>query len=216
MIPKAGKLFDAILDQLESEGVKEFRRLRDKFSKVWTILWSKYMCLTLKKRWYARFLLVPIFLIFPGFLLRGDCVKLTKLIYAFILEVFNRDPQKPKVKFKPTLGLAILNTALFVQLGTGPYEYDKLFRPLSADINKTRPSTREGRAIKPNYDTYMRQFEKHTDKYYITGAKRWLMARVICLSVAEAERRLNLALGDLNKYFNREPWDKAMGFQKAR
>ena len=64
------------------------------------------------------------------------------------------------------------------------------------------------------YDSFMKRFKKITDKYYKTGAKRWISARLIYSSVAEAERELHLALGSLNRYFNREPWDEVMGYQK--
>ena len=60
----------------------------------------------------------------------------------------------------------------------------------------------------------MKRFTKITDKYYRTGARRWISARVIYSSVAEAERKLHLALGTLNQYFSREPWDEVMGYKK--
>jgi len=69
--------------------------------------------------------------------------------------------------------------------------------------------------MKVKYDYEMRRFTKITDKYYRTGASRWIRARLLCPSIAVAERKFGLAPGSLNKYFYEEPWDDVMGYRKT-
>ena len=221
MIPESEPLFDDVINQIGASGCEKLsnmlrnkdKGLRYKADKVLGL----YFRSSIEGKWYARLLLLPLALLsVPNGLFNRDCWRLRTKIQRFVMETYNRDLKRPRVKWSPWLYMAILMFAEFCHKKTGPYEYDRQHRPLSADIALIRPKTIEGRAAKSKYDKAMEKFEKHMDKYYLNGARKWLLARVICRSVAEAQNRLGLDPGQLYKELNKEPWDEAMGYQKAR
>lgn len=65
--------------------------------------------------------------------------------------------------------------------------------------------------MKPRYNAFMKKLTDVTDKLYRNGARKWLYARVLCETVAEAERRLDMGSNRLNQFYTMNPgmmlWD---------
>jgi hypothetical protein len=215
LIPKAEPLMEDIITQLDTPGCQKFIEKTDRQSAKFAHHFGKFIALYLNGKWYARLLLLPRFYFFiPAFVFSRDCRKLCCRIKRFIHEVFNRDPQKRRVIGLPHLYIIVLIVARFIHTGIDPYEHDREHRPLAADVGLPRPKSTEGRKLKVRYNSVLKEYEKHTDKYYQTGAKRWLFGRVMCKSVAEAESLLNLNPGQLRQEFCDGPFDEAMSYQK--
>ncbi|GEM_PF-5840777 len=215
MVPRAKPAFDSIVLQLDSPGCQKMLEFGDMHKKLLTPIWLKYVEQTFAGKRSAYALMVIKVLPHVGkFAFYPDFWKLMWMIRRFIFRVFNDNPKERRVTGTPALFLAVITHAQFYRLGMGPYEHDKLHRPLSADAVLVRPKTVEGRKAKTKYNNFMQKYDKHTDRYYLKGAERWLLARVIIGSVAETERRLNLSQGQLNEDFYREPWDYVMGYKK--
>ncbi len=214
MIPKAEPLFDNIVDLLNTRGCQKILNMIDKKGEKFAIAFGKFIALYLQKKWYARLFLAPRFLIvMPTFLFNRDIHKLAKLIRQFTIQVYNRDPDRPRVKGSPWLFIAIVTAARFCHAKIDPYGHDRQHRPLSAEVALIRPKTVEGRAAKSKYDKAMKKFKKYTDKYYRNGARKWLLARVICSTLAiAAGEQLNIDPAQLSK--DLIPYDEAMGYQR--
>lgn len=207
MMPKAEHPFDTILTQLDTSGCQKLAKNK---------LFDKALSLYTQRKRHSLLRLLPrILLVLPSFLLNRDFRKLYILIQEFIFNVYNRDSDNPKILGSHWLRLGILHYARFCHAGIGPYEYDEKHRPLSAQVALIRPKTKQGRKAKLNYDKNMKKYNKHPDKYYRNGARKWLLARVICKNVAEAEKLLNMHPGQLRKELYKEPWDEVMGYQKG-
>jgi hypothetical protein len=207
MIPEAEHPFENIITQLDTTGCQKLEKKR---------LFDKALSSYAQRKSHPLLRLLPrILLLLPSFLLNRDFRKLYILIQDFILNVFNRDADNPKTLGSHWLRLGILQYARFCHAGIGPYEFDEKHRPLSAQVALIRPKTEQGRKAKLIYDEYMRKYKKHPDKYYKNGARKWLLARVICKGVTEAEKVLNMDPGQLHKDLYQEPWDKVMGYQKG-
>jgi hypothetical protein len=155
-----------------------------------------------------------ILLLSPNILRNIDFFVLIKHTHHFIREVFNKNPKTPKVMGSPWLYFAVVTAAHFTHIQVGPYEYDRLHRPMSAEVALVRPTTQKGRKMKLKYDSIMKKYTKVTDRYYRCGARRWYFARVKCPSVAEAERELQMEQGELHHYLYKQPWDEIMGYKK--
>ncbi len=213
--PQVEPLFDDIVDRLGTPSCQKLASIGEKDDELARKV-GKFMVLRIQRKWYAHLVLVPPFLLIaPRFVFRPEIWTLARRIWKYIRQAFNRDPAKPRAKGSLMLFLAVLFFAKFCHMRIGPYEWDRQKRPLSAEVALVRPKTVEGRATKRKYDNAMKQFEKHTDKYYLNAARKWLLARVICNSVAEAESKLNLDPGQLHKELYKEPWDDVMGYQKG-
>ena len=207
MIPKAEPIFDNILKQLQSPGCQKLEKKN---------LFDKFLSLYVQKRHCLRLRILPrILFMLPNFLTNRDFRELFKLIQIFIIQVYNRDPENPRICGSHILRVAILHYAKFCNSGIGPYEYDQQYRRLSAEVARTRPKTKKGRAIKPQYDHAMKGYKKRTDKYYRNGARKFLMARVICNTVAEAANKLKMDYDTLRGELYDEPWDDIMGYLKS-
>lgn len=207
MIPKAEPIFDDILKRLQSPGCQKLEKKN---------LFNKFLSLSVQKRHYLRLRILPrILLMLPSFLTNRDFRELCTLIQVFVIQVYNRDPDNPKICGSHILRIAILHYAKFCNSGIGPYEYDQKYRPLSAEVAKTRPKTTKGRAEKTQYDHAMKGYKKRTDKYYRNGAHKFLLARVICNTVAEAANKLDMDYDTLRGEFYDEPWDDIMGYLKS-
>lgn len=206
MIPKAEPIFDDILKQLKSPGCQKLEKKN---------LFDKFLSLYVQKRHFLRLRILPrIIFMLPSFLTNRDFRKLYRLIQLFVIQVYNRDPDNPRIRGSHILRIAILHYARFCNSGIGPHEYDQQYRPLSAEVAKTRPTTTKGRAAKTQYDHAMKRYKKRTDKYYRNGARRFLMARVICNTVAEAANKLDMDYDTLRGELYDEPWDDIMGYWK--
>ncbi len=207
MIPKAEPIFDSILNQLETPGCQKLEKKN---------LFDKFLSLYTQRRHFLRLRILPrIVVMLPCFLSNRDFRALYRLIQQFITQVYNRDPDNPRILGSHILRIAILHYAKLCNSGQGPYEYDQQYRPLSAEVAKIRPKTNPGRAAKRQYDHAMNGYKKRTDKYYRNGAHKYLLGRVICSSVSEAESKLNLDPGQLHTEYYREPWDDIMGYLKS-
>jgi hypothetical protein len=218
-IPKAESLFDEIVRQFDSKGCLKLSNIpkerRENLAKVF----GKYTAQKFAQRRLAFLSLAPqffplLFTIFSNLVSNRDVYKLYKLMRKFIKEVYNLNPDKPKINGTQLFNSAIFIAAEFCHMKMGPYEYDEIHSPLRAEMARIRPRTIEGRKKKVEYDKVISNYLKHTDKYYLNSARKWLYARVLCKSVAEAERKLGLSLGRLNKELYAEPWDLVMGYNK--
>jgi hypothetical protein len=83
-----------------------------------------------------------------------------------------------------------------------------------ADVVIKRPKTKEGRKMKPQYNKVLSEYPKHTDKFYLNNARKWLLARVKYNSVAVAARELNLSEDNFRKDLFEKNWDEIMGYSK--
>ena len=61
----------------------------------------------------------------------------------------------------------------------------------------------------------MKGYNKRTDKYYRNGARKFLLARVIYNTIAEAANELNMDYDTLRGELYEEPWDDIMGYLKS-
>jgi hypothetical protein len=220
-LPKAEPLFDEIIRQLESKGCSKLSNLPKEKQKNLAKVYGKYVALKFAKKRFAFLSLTPqfftmLFTIVPNFLSNRDIYRFYKLMRKFILEVYNQNPEKPRIKGTQMFHSAILLAAEFCHMKMGPYEYDEIHSPMRVEMARIRPRTIEGRKKRVEYDKALAKYLKHTDKYYVNSARKWLYARVLCKSVAEAERKLGMSLGRLNKELYEEPWDLVMGYNKKK
>lgn len=215
-IPKARMMINTLIIQFSTKRFQKLFNRIDKLSPQIARFFVKYIDLYMfqDKKW-ARIIMVPclIFLL-PFFLSNLAFFKYLKLIFRFVREAFNKDPKHPIVLGSPWLFFAISTVARFTYADINPIEYDREHHPLAADIALTRPKTVQGRKMKPRYNAFMKKYTKVTDKYYKSGARKWLYARVLCGSVAEAERQLSMGQNRLNQFLYDEPWDSVMGYRK--
>ena len=56
--------------------------------------------------------------------------------------------------------------------------------------------------------------KKHTDKHYRKAARKYLLARVICNTVAEAANQLDMDYDTLRGELSENLWDNIMGYLK--
>jgi hypothetical protein len=216
-IPESHQFLDAVINQMSTDAYRKLLEVGNN-NKRFAVAYGKYMASAMARKKFAfLFFVIKLFIIKPvlfKFVFNQDFRTCTDLIYNYIINVFNRDPDNPKVTGSSHLYVAVVAVAECYQRKLDPYEHDRKRRPLSAEVSLTRPKTIEGRKKKTEYDKFISKYPKHTDRYYLNGAKRWLEARVLRKSVAEAERELQMDQSELNKYLYKNPWDDVMGYQK--
>ena len=213
----AEKRFDELVLKFSSKRFQRFYEKVDHKKPKLADAIGKYIINNLdqNKKGPSFRLWLQIMFLTPDILMNIDFFTLFKHIHYFIRDIFNRDPANPKIIGSPWLYYAIMTATKLTHVKIDPYEYDKIHRPISAEIALVRPRTQEGRKIKRQYDAVMKRFMKITDKYYRNGARKWAHARVLCSSVAQAETDLGIAQGELHKFLYKEPWDIAMGYRKS-
>ena len=207
MIPKAESLFDCILKQLKSSGCQKLTK-KSLFKKLLSLY-------TRKQHFLQIWTWLKIIVLLPFFLGNRDFRELYRLIQNFVIQVYNRDPDNPRILGSHILQIAILHYAQFCcDFTQGPYEHDQQYRPLSAEVARIRPKTKRGRAEKVRYDHALQGYKRRQDKYYRNGARKYLMARVICKTVTDAANKLDIDYDTLRKELYEEHWDGVMGYQK--
>ena len=206
MIPKAEPIFDSILKQLKAPGCQKLEKKN---------LFEQFLTIYTQKQHFLKLRILPrIIFMLPSFLGNRDFRALYRLIQHFITQVYNRDSDNPRIFGSHILRIAILHYARFCNSGQGPYEYDQKYRPLSAEVAKIRPKTKHGREVKRQFGHTMKGYKKRTDKYYRNAAHKYLLARVICNTVAEAANTLDMDYDTLRGELYEEPWDDIMGYLK--
>jgi len=224
MIPDAEGLFSEIVNQLDEPGCRKLAAFTEKNAPAYARYIGGMIIFKLKNRGYRVISMRLVFLLkmlrlLPVLYFNKDNWNLLLLIRKYLYKVFNRDPLKPKVTLGLKTGLlviAMIITAQCTQKELDLYEYDQLHNPIRAEMARSRPKTRKGRKLKPEYNEIMRNFgfQKKQDKYYRHGAKKWLLARVVCASVTAAAKRLNISWEQLSKDIR--GFDIAMGYSRKK
>jgi hypothetical protein len=223
-IPKAENLFNDIVENLRRPGCRKITEMVKKggngFAKSVGRMTAFYVQ---KKRYHlavARLLfLLKVLKLSPFLIFSRDVWNLVLRVRTYIVEVFNRNPKNPKVTMganSVTLIVAVVIAAQLLERNIDPYEYDRIHNPFRAEMAVSRPTTREGRKLKTKYNKSLKDlgFQKSFDKHYTYGAKKWLLARVICPSAAEAAKRLQISWEQL--YKDLTEFDIAMGYPRGR
>jgi hypothetical protein len=224
VIPKAKTLFNAIIEDLKKPGCKKISSITHVGVMSYTNILGRMTTLYIEKKRYRLAMirlafLLKILSLLPSLILSKDLWNLLISVHSYIIEVFNRDPSNPRVKIginTVVLSMAVVTAAQFSERNIDPYEHDQIHNPLRAEMALSRPRTREGRKLKTSYNKALRDlgFQKKFDKHYKYGAKKWLLARVICSTVTEAAMQLNMNWEQL--YKDLVEFDKAMGYPRGK
>ena len=224
VIPKAEKLFSDIITQLDQSGCRKVSEVINANVTTYAHTIGRVAALTLQKKRYSVIvnqlvLLLKILRLLPFFIFNKDVWNLMTSIRGYIVESFNRNPSKPEITLGIKTGVLIIATTIAAQFSLkniDPYKYDRNNSPLRAEMALSRPKTRKGRKLKSEYNKMLRDlgFKRSFDKYYTYGAKKWLLARVICPSAAEAAKRLQISWEQL--YKDLTEFDIAMGYPRGK